>query len=260
MMMSVACAQIPPPLAVATAAQPSTAGPFRQTYAAEVPGSDQMPSTDDLGRPRDARAVAERYRRYERPLSALVAAAVMIAFLATFLATSPVAAVAVAAVLLVVVRAPLFETRGTVRLETDASPGAVVDAFTSPTPPVLAFQWGIADAVSADGDGDAVTYEVSYLFGLRSVAVTVTARTDADTDDGERTVDLEITANGAPWATYAVRVARADDRTVVTYDYEADRRFGLRRLPQRFLVRRYRDAALAAQGYTVVDRDSRIEV
>jgi hypothetical protein len=219
-----------------------------------------MPSTDDLGRPRDARAVAERYRRYERPLSALVAAAVMIAFLATFLATSPVAAVAVAAVLLVVVRAPLFETRGTVRLETDASPGAVVDAFTSPTPPVLAFQWGIADAVSADGDGDAVTYEVSYLFGLRSVAVTVTARTDADTDDGERTVDLEITANGAPWATYAVRVAPADDRTVVTYDYEADRRFGLRRLPQRFLVRRYRDAALAAQGYTVIDRDSRIEV
>ena len=153
-----------------------------------------MPSIDDPGRPRGARAVAERYRRYERPLSALVAVVVMLAFLATFLATSLVPAVAVAAAFLVVVRAPLFETRGTVRLETDASPEAVVDAFTGPTPPVLVFQWGIADAVSADGD--AVTYEVSYLFGLRSVEVTVHARTAAA--DGERTVDLDVTANGEP--------------------------------------------------------------
>ena len=215
-----------------------------------------MPSIDDPGRPRGTRTVAERYRRYERPLSALVVTVVMLAFLATFLATSLVPAVAVAAVLLVAVRAPLFETRGTVRLETDASPEAVVDAFTGPTPPVLVFQWGIADTVSADDD--AVTYEVSYLFGLRSVEVTVHARTAAV--DGERTVDLDVTADGEPWSTYAVRVAREGGRTAVTYDYEADRRFGLRRLPQRFVARRYRDAALEAQGYEVVDRDSRVEV
>lgn len=260
MMMSVACAPSPhrrSPRWVGDRGRPSIADPFRQTYAADVTESDPMPSTDDLGRPRDARAVAERYRRYERPLSALVAAVVMLAFLAAFLTTSLVPAVAVAAVLLVVVRAPLLEIDGTVRLETDASPEAVVDAFTGPTPPVLAFQWGIADDVSVDGD--AVTYEVAYLFGLRSVEMTVHARTDAAADDG-RTVTLDVTANGEPWSTYAVDVAREDGRTAVTYGYEADRRFGLRRLPQRLVARRYRDAALEAQGYEVVDRDGRVGV
>lgn len=261
MMMSVACARRAPPSAATAGrrprARPSTAGPFRQTYPAEVPGSDPMPSTDDLGRPRGARAVAERYRRYERPLSALVVTVVMLAFLATFLATSLVPAVAVAAAFLVVVRAPLFETRGTVRLETDASPEAVVDAFIGPTPPVLVFQWGIADTVSADDD--AVTYEVSYLFGLRSVEVTVETRTDR-TPDGGRRIELELTVDGQPWSTYVVTVDTRDDGTAVEYEYTAERRFGLRRVPQRLVAKRYRDEALEAQGYTVVERNEQYGV
>jgi len=216
-----------------------------------------MPSNPDVERPPDARAVAERYRRYERPLSALVAVAAMLAFLATYATTSLLPAVGVAAGLTVLVRAPVFRTQGTVRLETDADADAVVDSFTGPTPPVLAFQWGIADAVAVD-DGT-VTYRVSYLFGLRSVEVTVRARTDT-APDGGRTVDLEVTANGAPWSTYTVHVAPHDGRTVVEYEYMSDRRFGLRRLPQRLVAGRYRDAALAAQGYTVVDRDGGYEV
>jgi hypothetical protein len=223
-----------------------------------------MPSTD-LNPPKDARAVAQRYLRYERLLSGLVVVVLTLAIPGTYILTSLVPAVAVAAVLLGVVRAPVFETHGTVRLETDASPEAVVGDFTGPTPPVLAFQWGIADDVSVGSEG--VTYRVSYLFGLRSVEVTVRARTDAgdagdaDSDaDAERTVDIQVTANGQPWATYAVRVIPGADGTVVEYDYESNRRFGLRRLPQRLVAGRYRDDALATQGYTVVDRDSRIEV
>jgi len=232
------------------------AGLFRQTYVADRTGSVLMPSTHETDRSRGARAVASRYRRYERPLSALVAAVVMLAFLAAYVTTSLLPAVVVAAVLVVVVRAPLLDVGGTVRVETDEPPEAVVDAFTGPKPPVLAFQWGIADAVSVGAD--AVTYEIGYLFGLRSVEMTVHARTDAA--DGERIVELEVAANGQPWSTYVVRISPGDGRTVVEYDYEADRRFGLRRVPQRLVAGRYRDAALAAQGYEVVERDDRYGV
>ena len=216
-----------------------------------------MPSRSDVERPPGARAVAERYRRYERPLSALVAVAVVAAFLATYLTTSLVPAVGVFAGLLALVRVPIFRTRGTARLETDADADTVVDDFTGPTPPVLAFQWGIADAVVADDE--AVTYRIPYLFGLRSVEVTVRARADA-APDGSRTVELAVTANGDPWATYTVHVTPRDGRTAVEYEYVADRRFGLRRLPQRLVARRYRDETLAAQGYTVVERDDQYAI
>ena len=216
-----------------------------------------MPSRSDVERPPGARAVAERYRRYERPLSALVAVAVVAAFLATYLTTSLVPAVGVFAGLLALVRVPIFRTRGTARLETDADADTVVDDFTGPTPPVLAFQWGIADAVVADDE--AVTYRIPYLFGLRSVEVTVCARADA-APDGSRTVELAVTANGDPWSTYTVHVTPRDGRTAVEYEYVADRRFGLRRLPQRLVAGRYRDEALAAQGYTVVERDDQYAI
>ncbi|MBB6645688.1 hypothetical protein [Halobellus ruber] len=212
-----------------------------------------MPSTD-VDPPQDARVVAQQYLRYERPLTGLVVVVLTLAFLGAYLATSLVPAVAVGAGLLVVVRAPLLSPSGTVRLETDDDPGAVVDAFTGPTPPVLAFQWGIADDISVGEEG--VTYRISYLFGLRSVEMTVQARTGA-ADDG-RTVELEVAANGQPWSTYTVDVFPRDGGTAVEYEYTADRRFGLRRLPQRFVVRRYRDEALAAQGYTVVSRDGNL--
>jgi len=211
-----------------------------------------MPS-DDVKRPQDARAVARRYLRYERPLSGLVAVVCTLAFLGTYLATSLVPAVAVAAGLVLLARAPLLRMRGTVRLETDDDPEAVVDAFTGPTPPVLAFQWGIADDISV-GD-EAVTYRISYLFGLRSVEMTARARTDLAADAGG-SVELAVTADGDPWSTYTVDVSPRDGRTTVEYEYAADRRFGLRRLPQRIVAARYRDEALAAQGYTVVERDA----
>ena len=210
-----------------------------------------MPSTD-LNPPKDARAVARRYLRYERLLTGLVVVALTLAIPGTYILTSLVPAVAVAAVLLGVVRAPVFETRGTVRLETDAPLETVVGDFTGPTPPVLAFQWGVADAVEVDGG--TATYRISYLFGLRAVEMTVRTRTDVD-EGGKRTVELEVTAGGEPWSTYTVRVDERGGRTVVAYEYASDRRFGLRRLPQRLVAGRFRDAALAAQGYTTVERD-----
>jgi hypothetical protein len=213
-----------------------------------------MPSTRTVDRPQAALAVASRYRRRERPLSALVVVLAVAVFLGVFVATSLVPAVCVAALLLVGLRVPVVEARGTVQLRTEADPESVVESFTGATPPILVFQWGIADEIDP-GDGT-VTYRVRYLFGLRSVELTVDSRTER-TADGDRRIELEITADGRPWSTYVVTVGAGDDGTRVEYEYAADRRFGLRRLPQRVVARRHRDAALDAQGYTVVDREER---
>ncbi|WP_318566947.1 hypothetical protein [Salinigranum marinum] len=216
-----------------------------------------MPSTRTVDRPREAHAAAQRYLRRERPLSALIVVLAVAGFLGTFVATSLAPAVAVGGLLIVVARAPIIESRGTVRLRTDEDAESVAESFTGPTPPILVFQWGIADGILT-GDGT-VTYRLSYLFGLRSAEVTVETRTDRTPDDGRR-IELEVTVDGQPWSTYVVTVDTRDDGTVVEYEYTADRRFGLRRVPQRIVANRYRDEALEAQGYAVVERNEQYGV
>jgi hypothetical protein len=211
-----------------------------------------MPSTRTVDRPREARAAAKRYLRRERPLSALIVVLAVAGFLGTFVATSLAPAVVVGGLLIIVARAPIIESRGTVRLRTDEDAESVAESFTGPTPPILVFQWGIADEIRI-GD-EAVTYRLSYLFGLRSAEVTVETRTDRTPGDGRR-IELELTVDGQPWSTYVVTVDTRDDGTVVEYEYTADRRFGLRRVPQRIVANRYRDEALEAQGYAVVERN-----
>ncbi|WP_020221750.1 hypothetical protein [Halarchaeum acidiphilum] len=214
-----------------------------------------MPSATDVDRSPEARAVAERYLRRERPLTALVVVLVVGIFLAAYAVSSLLPAIAVAVVLLVAARAPLLQSRGTIRLRTDDDPETVAAAFAGPTPPVLALQWGIADnAVPSDGTA---TYRVSYLLGLRSVEMSV--ETDAErTSDGAHRVDLAVTANGSAWATYTamIRPEEKDGGTAVEVTYAAERRFGLRRVPQQLVADRYRDEVLAVQGYDVVERDA----
>ena len=216
-----------------------------------------MPSTRSVDRPRQARVVAKRYLRRERPLSALIVVLAMAGFLGTFVATSLVPAVVVGGLLIVVARAPIIESRGTVRLRTDEAADSVAESFTGATPPILVFQWGIADEILPEDES--VTYRISYLFGFRSVEVTVERRTDR-TPDGGRRIELELTVGGQPWSTYVVTVDTHDDGTVVEYEYSADRRFGLRRIPQRIVAKRYRDEALEAQGYALVERNEQYGV
>lgn len=208
-----------------------------------------MPSTTDLRRPPDAVAVADRYRRLERPLSGAVALllGVVVAVAVVWLPLVP--GLLVAAVLLVAVRVPLLTSRGTARFVTDATPEAVRDDFDGPTPPPLTFQWGVADAVHATDSG--AIYRFTYLFGLRSTTMSVEVDRHAPGD-----VRLVVTADGRPWATYDVTVRSDGADTVVDVTWESDRRFGLNRLPQWVAAERYRADALGAQGYAVVDRDA----
>lgn len=212
-----------------------------------------MPSTS-TERPSDAVTVAERYQRIERPLSGAVALLVGAVVAVALLYFSLLPGLIVAIVVVLLVRVPLFETRGTTRLSTDAPPDDVHRDVVSLTPPFLAFQWGVADDVRSTADG--AVYDLSYLFGLRSI--TMELETHSDVDDADHR--LVVTADGTPWATYDVSISARPDETVVDVEWTSDRRFGLNRLPQWLLAERYRVGALAAQGYTVVGRDASLSL
>ena len=206
--------------------------------------------------PSEAVAVAERYRRLERPVSvgfALVVAVGGVAVAFSFLPTlwAAVAALALAAA----VQVPVVTSDGTTRLRTDADPEAVREAFTGPTPPVLPFQWGVADAVRPTEDG--AEYDLSYLFGLRSVTMAVET---SSPESAAGTLELRVTADGEPWATYRVTVTEEGGETVVDVAVASDRRFGCNRVPQWLVAERYREAALTSQGYTVERRDHSLSV
>jgi len=226
--------------------------PEGQTYHAAASTPRRMPSSP-VDPPNEALAVAERYRRLERPLSAGFALLVAVGGVAVAFTFLPfLQAVVAALVLAAAVQLPVFGSGGTTRLRTDADPETVSESFAGPTPPVLAFQWGVADAVRRTDDG--AVYDLSYLFGLRSVEMRVEPTTEVDP------LELRVTADGAPWATYRVSVAGTDDGTVVDVTVDSDRRFGPNRVPQWFVAERYREAALAAQGYTVERRDHSLSV
>ena len=114
---------------------------------------------------------------------------------------------------------------------------------------MLAFQWGIANEVTATEHGG--RYARSSLCGLRSVTMTTTVDDAATTAD----ITLRVTAGDSPWSTYHVTLTDHGDTTVVEIDVRSDRRFGLRGLPAWLVAQRYYDAALEAQGYTVISRE-----
>ena len=216
-----------------------------------------MPSTTTIDRSQEALAVANRYHRRERTLTVLVAVVAVSLYLGVYAVTSLLPAVATAVVLLVAVRAPLFQSRGAYRLKTDDDPEAVVDAFTGPTPPILAFKWGLADEVTTREK--TATYHISSLFGLRSAEMTVQQQTES-TANGAHRVTVEILANDKPWATYTAIISQKDDDTIIDVEYTSNQRFGLRQIPNQIFGNRYRDDALAAQGYTMLERESHFGV
>jgi hypothetical protein len=220
-----------------------------------------MPSTTANDRPADAIAVAQQYYRRSRPLTYLFALTV-VGIVVVGIGLLPFLQwVGLTLVVVTAVRLPVFTTSGTVQLETTKTPATVREEFTGPFPPVLTFQWGLTDAVEATDSGG--QYEISYLFGLRSVTMSTECHATPDAEDTD--LELVVTANGSPWARYYISIhddpeSTPNGRTVVDIDVEADRRFGLRRLPQWLVANRYRDAALDAQEYTVRERQNNISV
>ena len=210
-----------------------------------------MPSNTNSDVPRDVSAVVRRYRRLERPISAGVAVLVGLVAAAAIITLPLAVGLAVAVAVFVVVRVPIFETGGTTTLSTQQRPDEVRAAFESASPPPLVFQWELADEVERVDGG--WSYEISYLRGLRSVRLHVETRPGDDAD-----LELVVTVGDESWGTYRVDIEARDDETIVVIDTTSDRRFGLRRLPQWFVGQRYRTAALSAQGYTVVEQDTRL--
>lgn len=211
-----------------------------------------MPSTN-FERSQEVVDVAQEYLKRERPLNALVVILAVSVFLGTYLVTSLLPAVLVGVTVLIGMRFPIFRSNGAVQLRSSDDLNAVTGEFSGPVPPVLALQWGVADDIST---GDATArYSVSYLFGLRSVDMTVETETDSPAG-GDCVIESEVTVDDQPWATYTSTVSDMGEYTAIDVTYTSDRRFGLRRVPQQLIANRYRDEALSVQGYTVVTRDA----
>jgi hypothetical protein len=240
-----------------------------------MPSPSESPHPDD-DRP-DVRSVAKRYHRVERAVSWLVALTAVGAFLVAVDRFGLVPGVAVAAALAVALRAPVLRRGGATRLRSDAAPDAVVAEFASATPPVLAFQWAVADEVRPASDGAGGVYEHDWLLGLRTHSLAVDAEAEApptvESDESGKAdeageaveagepvarVRIEGTLDGQPWGAYAATVREAGDRSaggaIVDVELLPRRRFGLRSVPQALVADAYYADALAAQGYEVVER------
>jgi hypothetical protein len=209
-----------------------------------------MPDPD---RPQAVLPLVQRYHRRERLLSALVALLVVGLIVTSYLASSFLTAILFGLALTVLLGLPLFRFRGSARLRTDESPETVAEEWTGSTPPALVFQWGLADAITRTETQ--TVYELSDLFGLRSVEMRV--ETDHETTpEGADRIELAVTASDQPWATYTIRIEGAAEQTIVDVEYSSGRRFDLRALPQKLLSDRYYEDGLAALGYTVVERET----
>ncbi|MCQ4334421.1 hypothetical protein KM295_13235 [Natronomonas sp. F2-12] len=216
-----------------------------------------MPSNETSGQRQELQRLTTQYHRIERIATGSVAIVVSALFLGIYLASKLLTAVAAAAVLVIIVRTPVFRSSGTVRLQTDKSPETVIEQLTGLRPPILAFQWCVADGITTKAN-DAV-YSFSYLFGLRSAAMRVRTETET-TSEGSDLVELTIKINNEPWGTYTATIDGTGAGSIVEVEYSSDRRFGLRRVPQQLLGKRYHDQALELQGFSVVERERNIGI
>ena len=228
-----------------------------------------MPSTNaSVERPdppRVVRPIVRRCHRVERTINWLLALSVAAVAVTAVLSLPFLIGIVAALGLLVLMRLPLVRRRGNTRLETDADPETVRAEFESATPPMLVFQWGLVDAddvtVTNRPDGRVVEYDVSYLFGLRSVTMRVetvdhsSADPDAVNTDDVDELELLVTVDGTQWASYTVTIRSGDGRTAVDVSWTTDHRVDLRQLLQGLVARRYYPNALSALGYKTVLRD-----
>lgn len=212
-----------------------------------------------------AMAVANRYHRLERAVSWTLAILLAVTSVTALVRLSLLPGVLAVVGLLALARAPIVERRGTARLHTDRDLESVRFDFTSPKPPMLALQWGVADDVTPTADG--ATYEYSYLFGLRSATFALEVRLGAhqagpepDGPARDSTLELMGTVNGRPWGTYDVALESTDEGTLVHVEMTTDKRVGLIALAQAAVSRRYYADALATQGYAVLEHERSLSV
>jgi hypothetical protein len=209
--------------------------------------------------PSEVASIVQRYRRLERPVSWAMGLLVSGTIVAVFFLLSLIPALLVAIGVVLVIRLPAFRSYGTTILETDANSEAVRADFESATPPSLALQWGLASSIQSTSNS--WVYNMSYMFGLQSTNMAVELHPH-QSDNGEDNIDfkLVVTANERPWGTYTVSIRKQDGKTKVHTEYVSDRRFGLRRIPQWFVAKRYRDETLVAQGFTIIEQDRNLGV
>lgn len=210
-----------------------------------------MPSTEQIDRQEAVNGLVRRYLIAERSLRVALISIILFIFFAIYVRTSIFLSVIVAAGMVVCIRLPIIKPRGTVQLETDLNADTVAASFSGDMPPMLAFQWGLADEIYSEGT--VTKYKISYLFGTQTVEMAINTRAIVTPEQAYQ-VEIDVSGEEKPWAQYQVVTRQGAERRVIEYKYEAARRFSVLRLFQRIIANRYRDDVLAVQGYTLRNR------
>lgn len=192
--------------------------------------------------------IAEHYRRLERILRLGVVLFAIIVCIALVLRFPRWIAVPLVILVLGSLAVPLFDIAGTIQLKSMEDPDVVLTDFASQLPPVLGFQWALADSIQETADG--VSYEFTHLFGI----LTTSLRTNIAVDQANGIVELTCFENDSPWGSYLVFVNPTEDGTEVTLKVTADRRYELVRLTQLVAAAYYQDTMFETQGYEVCNR------
>jgi hypothetical protein len=166
-------------------------------------------NADSVDIPSEVASVVRRYHRIERPVSWAMGLSVAAVVITALFSLPLIPALLVTIGLLALVRFPVLRSYGSITLEADADAETVRTDFESATPPSLAFQWGLANTIQSVSNG--FVYEISYLFGFRSVnmAVEISSLPSSD-DESNADFELAVTVNERPWGTYTVTLNEAD--------------------------------------------------
>lgn len=168
-------------------------------------------------------------------------------------------AIVVIALLIVLLAVPLYKSGGDIELTTGRDADTVADDFAGSVPPILALQAVLADEIRRTETG--FEYDLSSALGLWSTTMRI--EIDRATDDPDPTktgFTLDVSVGDQSWGTYAVTAREREGKTDVTIEAASNRRFGIRRLPDWVVARRYRDRLFDAQGYTLVAERSALSL
>jgi len=229
-------------------------------------------AADSTGLPDDVRTAARRYWRRTLAVRALLGVGYFVVSIVILFSLPFLPALALIAVLLVTLVAPVFTSGGTIELTTDRSPAAVREEFTEGMPPLLGFQAALADDIRLTATG--AEYDLSGLGGVRSTTFRVETKHLADGDSDAASDDSGVNADAAsdadfaavvtvgdePWARYWVTTSDCGAETAVRITVVRHRRVGIRRLPDLLFARRYRRRLFEPQGYTLVEENTSLSV
>ena len=202
--------------------------------------------------PPELSSVLRTYQRVELLLRGSIALFAAFLVIGMYWLGSFVGAILIALGIAALLRIPLIEPCTETRLWTEQSPEDVHATFAGPRPPVLAIQWGLADAIAHEGPGETqYTFTPMFRRGTGTMIVTTTVH-GATASTGMCTIEAATTNH--PWATLSIEWTEKEGGTIIDVIVHAERGFGLSYASQGIASYVLYDQILASQGLSITNR------